>query len=174
VFNIFWRMGAMLGEVGAGVLKPQDAILDAIALTASAMDPVGGLKALGGEGTLGQAISPTAFDPFMQIIENRDFMGNPLGPDGYPGASKRPDAYLAWDSTPEGFKSVAQFMNEVTGGSPVESGKVDLRPSSYKVLWDTIWGGVGRTGWDLLGLMGAPFSDEDLPAAEKLPLVKTF
>ena len=174
VFNIFWRMGGMLGEVKDGVLKPQDALLDSIALTMNAMDPVGGFKALSGEGTMAQSISPTAFDPFMQMIENRDFRGNPLGPDGYPGASKRPDAYLTWDSTPQGFKTAAQFVNEMTGGSPVESGKADFRPSSYKVLWDTIWGGVGRTGWDLAGLMGAPFSEEEFKGAEKLPLVKTF
>jgi hypothetical protein len=175
VFNIFWRAGAMLGETLNGVTKPQDALLDLVALTASAMDPVGGLKALGGEGTLGQAISPTAFDPFMQMIENRDFMGNPLGPDGYPGASRRPDAYLAWDSTPGAFKSLAEFVNSVTGGSPVESGKVDLRPSSYEVLWDTLIGGVGRTVQDLGALGIAPFIGEPWSEElEQVPLVKTF
>jgi hypothetical protein len=175
VFNIFWRMGGMLGEVGAGVLKPQDAVLDGIALTMNAMDPIGGFKALTGEGTMAQSISPTSFDPFMQIIENRDFRGNPLGPDGYPGASKRPDAYLAWDSTPQGFKTVAEFVNSVTGGSPVESGRADFRPASYKVLWDTLLGGVGRTVQDLGALGIAPFTDEtEFKGVEQVPLAKVF
>ena len=168
VFNVFWRLGGMLGEVKDGVLKPQDAVLDSIGLTLTTMNPVSG-------GTPAQFISPSAFDPFMQIIENKDFMGNPLGPDGYPGASKRPDAYLAWDSTPKGFKHVAQFMNEVTGGSPVESGKIDLRPSSLKVLTDFALGGLGRSVVELGQLGLAPITDEiDFKGPEKVPGLKVF
>jgi hypothetical protein len=171
VFNIFWRMGGMLGEVKDGVLKPQDAALDSIGLTASAMDPVGLSR-----GTVAQAISPSAFDPFMQIIENRNFMGNPLGPDGYPGASKRPDAYLAWNSTPEGFKHAAEFVNEVTGGNVAESGAVDWRPSTYKVLADFALGSLGRLGVDIgqgLGIVpGEHFLEREGP--EDVPLLKTF
>jgi hypothetical protein len=70
---------------------------------------------------------------------------------------------------------VAQFVNEVTGGSPVESGKVDWRPSSYKILWDTILGGVGRTAVELGELGLSPFTDEKkFQGLEQVPLAKVF
>lgn len=96
VFNVFWRLGGMLSEATNGITKPQDIALDSIGLMINTFNPIQ-------SGSVAQAVSPTAFDPFMQIIEGKDFIGNPLGPTGYPGASKRPDAYLAWDSTPEGL-----------------------------------------------------------------------
>jgi hypothetical protein len=169
VFNVFWRMGGMLGEVKDGVMKPQDAALDTVGLVTTTFNPVSG-------GTAAQMIAPSSFDPLMQIIENKDFMGNPLGPDGYPGASKRPDAYLAWDSTPGIFKGAAEFVNGVTGGNEVESGKVDWRPSTYKVLADFMLGGLGRLGVDIgqgLGIFpGEHFLEREGP--EDIPLVKTF
>jgi hypothetical protein len=168
VYNVFWRMGGMLGEMKDGVLKPQDAALDTIGMMFSTMNPIGG-------GTLAQTISPTALDPLVQIMENRNFVGNPLGPDGYPGASKRPDAYLAWDSTPGIYKHVAQFVNELTGGSPVESGAVDVRPSTIKVLTDFALGSLGRTIIDLGKTGLAPVLDNtDFEGPEDVPLLKIF
>jgi hypothetical protein len=70
---------------------------------------------------------------------------------------------------------VAEFVNSVTGGSPVESGRADFRPSSYKVLWDTLIGGVGRTVQDLGALGIAPFTDEtEFKGVEQVPLAKVF
>ncbi len=168
VFNVFWRLGGMLGEVKDGVLKPQDAVLDSMGLVFNSMNPISG-------GTIAQAVAPTAADPFMQILENQNFVGNPLGPDGYPGASTRPDAYLAWDSTPGIYKHAAEFVNDVSGGSPVESGKMDFRPSSYKVLTDFALGSLGRTILDMGKLGATPFMDDmDFEGPEKVPGLKIF
>ncbi len=168
VFNVFWRMGAMLGEAKDGVIKPQEAVMDLVGLTANAMNPIGG-------GTAAQTLAPTSVDPLIQILENKNFLGNPLDPTGYPGASKRPDAYLAWDSTPAGYRKLAEFMNEVTRGNPAESGAIDWRPSTYKVLADFMMGSLGRTMLDI-GEMGlAPFTDEPLfQEATDVPLAKVF
>ena len=153
VFNIFWRAGSLLSEVTAGVKKPADAMLDLLGLVTTSMDPIGGGKALTDASTPLQAVAPSSFDWFAQIQENKNFMGNPLGPEGF-STNNRPDAYLAWNSTPEGYKTAAQFVNEVTGGTPTESGLVDLRPSTYKVLADFVLGGVGRFGVDLAQTAG--------------------
>lgn len=175
VFNIFWRAGSLLSEVTDGVKKPDDALMDLIGLVTSSMDPVGGGKALTEEGTWLQAAAPTSFDWFAQIQENRNWMGNPLGPEGL-ATNNRPDAYSAWDSTPEGYKHAAQFVNELTGGNVAESGLIDLRPSTLRVLTEFLLGGVGRFGLDAaetLGLTG----DENIFEREgpaDVPGVKTF
>jgi 8-oxo-dGTP pyrophosphatase MutT (NUDIX family) len=165
VYNVVWRMGGMLGETLAGVRKPQDMLLDLSAMTMTTFNPVG-------SASLAQAISPTAMDPFVQILENKDFAGNPLAPEAYPGVGKRPNAELAWGSTPEGYKWLAEYVNEATGGSPVESGIVDLRPADYKVLVNFLTGSLGRFLTDTtLGIKGAAQGELELEGPKDLPLV---
>jgi hypothetical protein len=138
VYNSVWRTGGLLGEMLAGVKKPQDAVLDIASMTATTFSP------LGKPGSIAQAISPTAGDPFVQILENKDFAGNPLGPEGFPGAGSKANSELIWNKTPPGFQSIARTVNEFTGGSAVESGLIDLRPADYQVLAKFLTGSLGR------------------------------
>jgi len=138
VYNTLWRTGGLIGEMFSGVKKPQDALLDMAAMTATTFNP------LGKPGSLAQAIAPTAADPFIQILENKDFAGNPIGPEGYPGASKKANSELLWNSTPKGYQSVARFVNEATGGSATESGGIDLKPGDYQLLAKFLTGSMGR------------------------------
>ena len=138
VYNTLWRAGGMMGEVIAGKRKVQDMALDLAALSATALSP------MGKPGSIAQAIAPTAADPFVQILENKDFSGNPIGPEGYPGASKKANSELLWGNTPKGYQSFARFVNEATGGSAAESGAIDLRPSDYQILARFLTGSLGR------------------------------
>lgn len=138
VYNIVWRMGGMMGETLSGVRKPQSVALDVAAMAMTSLNP------LGKPGSLAQAITPTAADPFVQILENKDFSGNPIGPEGYPGASKKANSELLWSTTPKGYQSFARFVNEATGGSAAESGKIDLRPGDYQILAKFLTGSLGR------------------------------
>lgn len=128
----------MLGETLSGVKKPQDMVLDLATMSLSTFNP------LGKPGSIAQAISPTGLDPFVQILENKDFAGNPLGPEGYPGASKKANSELIWSNTPKGYQDIARFVNEFTGGSPAESGAIDLRPADYHLLAKFLTGSLGR------------------------------
>jgi hypothetical protein len=171
VFNTFWRAGSLASEATSGVTKAQDAALDLTGVLLTTFNPIAGE-------TLPQKVSPTAFDPFMQVIENRDHFGNPLGPTGYPGASKRPDAYLAWGNTPELAKDIAQWANEFTGGSAAESGLVDLRPSTLELAANTVGGSLGRfikNAADTVGVAIDPdeklFEDDGL---KNVPILRQF
>jgi hypothetical protein len=138
VYNTLWRTGGLIGEMFSEVKEPQDALLDIAAMTATTFNP------LGKPGSIAQAIAPTAADPFIQILENKDFAGNPIGPEGYPGASKKANSELLWSSTPKGYQSIARFVNEVTGGSATESGGIDLKPGDYQLLAKFLTGSMGR------------------------------
>jgi hypothetical protein len=177
VFNVFWRMGGMISEVVAGKRSVADFGMDLAALVTSTMDPIGGASAIAGSSTPLQAVMPSSFDWFAQIQENRNFVGNPLGPEGI-GTKNRPDAYNAWDSTPEGYKKLAQFINEVTGGNVAESGVIDLRPSSIQVMSEFALGGLGRFMLDALETAGLPLTgNESLFEREgpaDVPLLKVF
>jgi len=167
VYNVLWRAGGMFGEALAGVRKPQDMVLDLAALTVNTFSP------LGKPGSIAQAIAPTAADPFVQILENKDFAGNPIGPEGFPGASSKANSELLWNSTPKGYQSVARFVNELTGGSAVESGAIDLRPGDYQVLAKFLTGSLGRF------LSDATFGlkenlEEGIEGPKEIPVVKEF
>jgi hypothetical protein len=167
VYNVLWRTGGMFGETLAGVRKPQNMILDLAALTAVTFNP------LGKPGSIAQAISPTAADPFVQILENKDFAGNPIGPEGFPGAGSKANSELLWSSTPKGYQSVARFVNELTGGSAVESGAIDLRPGDYQLLAKFLTGSLGRF------LSDATFGlqenlEKGIEGPKEIPIVKEF
>lgn len=165
VYNVVWRTGGMLGETLAGVKKPQDAVLDIAAMTMTAFSP------LGKPGSIAQAISPTGADPFVQILENKDFAGNPLGPEGFPGAGKKANSELIWNSTPKGYQSFARMVNELTGGSAVESGKLDFRPADYQVLVKFLTGSLGRFMSDATFGMKEAF-EKGVEGPKDIPIVK--
>lgn len=136
-YNVVWRMGSMLSEALAGKRTAQDTAIDMASILLTTFNPIA-------SGSIAQAIAPTAADPIVQILENKDFAGNPLGPEGYPGASKKANSELIWSNTPKGYQDVARWVNEFTGGSAVESGLVDLRPVDYQVLAKFMTGSLGR------------------------------
>lgn len=167
VYNVVWRTGGLLGEMLSGVKAPQDGLLDIAAMVTTTFNP------LGKPGSLAQAISPTGFDPFMQIIENKNFAGNPIGPEGFPGASKKANSELMWSSTPQGYQSFARFVNEATGGSAVESGGIDLKPGDYQILVNFLTGSLGRFLSDAtFGVKEA--LDKDFEGMKDIPVVKEF
>lgn len=165
VFNVFWRMGGLLGEALSGVSKPQDTVLDIAAMVSTTFSPIGR------PGSFAQAIAPTAADPFVQILENKDFAGNPIGPEGYPGANKKANSELIWGNTPKGYQSFARWVNEATGGSAVESGGIDLRPADYLLLAKFLTGSLGRFMGDAtLGVKEALMNGIEGP--KDIPIIK--
>lgn len=167
VYNVAWRTGGLLGEMLSQVKTPQDGLLDIAAMTMTTFNP------LGKPGSLAQAISPTGFDPFMQILENKNFAGNPIGPEGFPGASKKANSELIWNNTPKGYQSIARFVNEATGGSAVESGAIDLKPGDYQILVNFLTGSLGRFMADAtFGVKEA--LDKDFEGMRDIPIVKEF
>ena len=167
VYNVAWRTGGLLGEMLSQVKTPQDGLLDIAAMVTTTFNP------LGKPGSLAQAISPTGFDPFMQIIENKNFAGNPIGPEGFPGTSKKANSELMWSSTPPGYQSFARFVNEATGGSAVESGAIDLRPGDYQILVNFLTGSLGRFMADTtFGVKEA--LDKDFEGMRDIPVAKEF
>lgn len=168
VYNVVWRFGQMLGEYAGGQRDIPSIFADTAGNMVDAFNPLGGTAT-----TPAQMLAPTALDPLMQILENKDFAGNPLGPEGFPGAGKRPDAFMAWDTMPEGYKAAARWINDLTGGTPAESGRVDLRPSTYKVLADMLMGSSGRFIQQVFSLPVDVFEGKEL-TQRTFPLARQF
>jgi len=135
--------------------------LDMLRMTSTALNPMAG-------GTLLQTLSPTSFDPAAQIIENKSWTGFDLSPTRFPGDTK-PASQMAWASVPQGYKDVARAVSDWTGGTPAEGGTIDWKPSTYKIMHDTIWGGAGRFLEQLYGVA----ADEETELKD-FPLARQF
>ena len=168
VFNTVWRMGEMMSEAARGVKDVTEIPADTVGLMLNTFNPIGSSDTTGL-----QMASPTAFDPLVQIAENVDAFGRPLGPTQFPGQEHQPDSQMAWLSTPPRYKWLAREMNQLTGGSAAEKGLVDWRPSTFKVLADTLMGGGGRFV-EQMGTSAVSTAQGKPPAAEKWPMLKPF
>jgi hypothetical protein len=105
-------------------------------------------------------------------VENKDFAGNPLGPRAFPGTPQA-RSELAWDTTPEGYKWIARVLNEVTGGTVAESGMIDMSPTYYKLMVDTILGSAGRFVGQVGSWAGDTVSGEETRLKD-VPVLRQF
>lgn len=153
VYNVVWRSGGMLSETVAGVRSAPDTASEMAAMVLTTFNPMGG-------GTVAQALTPTALDPVMQVIENKDFAGNQLRPMNFPGAGAKPDSELAWQSTPAEYKWLARQLNELTGGDVAHSGWIDVAPSTIQNTVNFLGGGLARFASNVLSMPADLARDE--------------
>ena len=178
-YNLFWYIGQKLSEgiavqggYGPKGWTPAKAGWD-IALTGyNAFMPVQG-------GTVAQALSPTVFDPIIQIAENKDAFGRQLRPEPFPGEVK-PRTEQHWSNASDFSVSAAKLIGAMTGGDDVTAGGIDLSPEWLDAIGEQALGSVGRQlkdfGWDFslapaLGLK--EFEPEQLPVIRKFTAFPT-
>jgi hypothetical protein len=114
---------------------------------------------LGGGETLTQMVSPLATDWIVQIAENKDWRGNRLFPNRYPGQEWKPNSEISAKKDSDLSKSLARIINEYTGGSETEKGALantpigDITPYPGAIDATVKWlaGGLGRLGLDVAG-----------------------
>lgn len=137
-YNTLHVIGQSLGE--AATQRDFDAgkaALRVVSAAADAFSPVQG-------GDFVQFLSPTALDPFVQSAMNKSWTGEPLYPDEKYEEYPTPDSHKFWPSVREPSKWFAQKLNEITGGSDIEKGAVDISPEVIDLFIDTVVGGMGR------------------------------
>ena len=88
---------------------------------------------------------PTVVDPFVSLYgTNKDFSGRDIVKTAFPNQIAS-DASLYWSSTSPTAVSIANSLNELTGGSDAVSGWIDWSPDSLEFWYDYITGATGKT-----------------------------
>ena len=122
-------------------------------------------------GSLWQAMAPTAVDPGVQLLENKDFAGNAINPHDFP-EDRRPDSEKAFKNASPSAKALAEFVNLVTGGDEVKPGLVSVKPGTVEHWVSFMLGGIGDTASRLIDLpekiASGAISANDIPLARKL------
>lgn len=178
-YNLFWYIGQKLSEgiavqggYGPKGWTPAKAGWDIAFTGYNAFMPVQGE-------TVAQALSPTVFDPIIQIAENKDAFSRQLRPEPFPGEVK-PRTEQHWSNASDFSVSAAKLIGAMTGGDDVTAGGIDLSPEWLDAIGEQALGAVGRQlkdfGWDFtlapaLGLK--EFEPEQLPVIRKFTAFPT-
>jgi hypothetical protein len=143
-YNIFHNLGSVLTEVSTGERGVGDGIGFLMSSTLNSFVPV----SFGGsedpsKGTV-SAISPTIAKPFVSLAINEDFFGSQIFNENFPFGTPKPDSSMGRKNTPQAYKAISKFLNEVSGGDESERGGVDFAPESIYYLAKFFTGGTGR------------------------------
>jgi len=61
---------------------------------------------------------------------NENFFGSSIYNEGSPFGAPKPESSMARRTTPEHYKGLATWMNEITGGSQYRTGAIDFNPDA--------------------------------------------
>lgn len=165
-YNVFHVMGSVMGEA---LTKKNFRASAGAARVASSV--FGAFNPIGGESSIAQAISPTVTDPIVQWGENKDWAGRPLRPEGNPFDVPQPESQQYWNSVREPTRWITEKLNELTGGSELRSGTVDINPEMIDLLIDTFTGGAGRFVADTFSTPIKAIKGEEIEIYE-IPLLR--
>jgi len=154
-FNVFKVAGNIAGDaIWANMNEEAFSMTDAswrfVNASFNAFSPLG-------TGPLLQVLSPTFFDPFVQLSGNQNFYGAPI----YPKDHKylKADVLQTWETTPDAYKAGAEGLFKISGGSlrydengnPVDATRGpgvagvwgDMSPETFEYFVDYLGGGLG-------------------------------
>lgn len=141
-YNVFGVVGTQAEAAVAGQLHVTEGAKNLALAVAGSFSPIGFEDSESTANLAMKNLTPTLFRSITQLAVNEDFAGRPVYKDNFPFGAQSPDSSLAFRSTPEAYKTLAQFLNEVTGGSEWRSGAVDVSPDSIQHIINFYGGGA--------------------------------
>jgi hypothetical protein len=137
-FNAFFNMGREMSKASRGESSPMKAAGNIIGTFIDAFNPIGGSE------SFYNFMAPTIIDPLVDIGMNRDFTGRPIVPERGSFGVQLPESQKYWNNTFAPFVGVSNFLNSLTGGTPVIPGAVDISPNMIQYVVNYATGGVGK------------------------------
>ena len=137
-FNAFFNMGREMGKVARGASTPMDGAGNILGTFVDAFNPVGGSN------SFFNFVAPTIADPLVDIARNRDFADRPIVPERGGFGVQTPDSQKYWNNTFAPFVGISSFLNEVTGGTTIIPGAVDISPNMINYLFNFATGAAGK------------------------------
>ena len=137
--NIAVNLGRSLSRFQRGAYEIGEAGSSIMGTAIDNLNPIGGTN------SFFNFASPTVTDPFVDILRNRDFSERPIVKETSPfDPTPPPNSQLYWSTTSPSAKWVAENLNQLTGGSNVQKGFVDVSPDMIEFWIGYLTGGVGR------------------------------
>jgi hypothetical protein len=165
-YNVFADLGRNLAALARGHQSIARTIGNILTTSIDAFNPIGGTS------SLLNFVSPTILDPLVDLSQNQDFAGRKIMPET-PNDKSKPDSQKYWSNTGIIYRTVAEQLNELTGGNEWKAGGIDVSPETLDYLMNWIWGSAGafalRTGGLVTKFLdGTEIAMNDVPFARKV------
>ncbi|MGP8291740.1 LPD38 domain-containing protein [Vreelandella zhanjiangensis] len=141
-YNVFSVIGTHAEAVAADTLDATEAAKNLGLAILGSFSPIGWEDSDSATGLLMKNLTPTLVRSFAQVGFNEDFAGRLIYKDDLPFGTPTPQSSRAMPSTPEPYKAIASFLNDVTGGSEYRTGSVDINPGVMQHLVNYYGGGA--------------------------------
>ena len=149
--NLFNNVGMVLGEMTMGVRSPESAAAF-LALSAHAsFSPISFGQGDNIVSTGASTLAPSILKPMVEVGFNSTYFGGKVYQKQYPFGTETPEYNLAFRS-PEFVVSMAQYLNEMSGGAENISGDYNVNPDPIYYLLLSLTGGAGKFAADVTDL----------------------
>jgi hypothetical protein len=128
---------------------------------------------VGGGSSAAQIASPTLADPFVALIENKDWTGKPISRPDMNTLNPGPGHERAKETASVWARAISEGINMMSGGTEYTPGRLSPTPDAVDYVLGQLTGGVGREISKVSATMTSAATGEDLPA-HKIPLVGRF
>jgi len=149
--NLFNNVGMVLGEMTMGVRSPESA---AAFLALSAHASFSPISFGQGDNIVATGVStllPSVLKPAAEVGFNSTYFGGKVFQEQYPFGTETPEYNLAFRS-PEFVVSMAEYLNDMSGGAENISGEVNVNPDPIYYLLLSLTGGAGKFAADVTDL----------------------
>jgi hypothetical protein len=123
----------------------------------------------GNGGNLAVNLTPTAFQPIVQLMVNKDYFGKPIYKDSE-YLENEPEHMKAYKSAAPLLVDMSEWLNEVTGGNDVRKGAISINPDAAEHLIGGYFGGAGKFVVNTYKTI-AMVVDEDMRELRNVPIV---
>jgi hypothetical protein len=164
-------MGYSFGGAVFGKLHVGQAMSQMLHSALESLTPAGG-----GE-NVGDLMTPELLRPAHELYTNTDAFNRPIHVD--PSQQHAPAAYSGRKDiggrvrTGQGWKSFAESVNDLSGGSQNKSGKLDFYPEDYRQIFDYVAGAQMREA-QMAVETGQSIAKGEAPAPNRIPVVRQF
>ena len=161
-----------MGELAYSVLMGKEDVGVALGKAVQGFSALLPLDYTGNGGNVVINLTPTIAQPVAQWIANKDYFGKPIY-----RKNDWNELYPEWTKAYRGTSAIlvdgTRLLNEMTGGDDVERGRVDLNPAIIEHLFESYFGGVGKT----LNRTAKTFSmlwNDEMREWRNVPVVSSF
>jgi hypothetical protein len=141
-YNIFPVMGTQLEALINGNKPAGEAAVDFTLAVLGSFNPIGFEDSEDSVNVLIKNATPTIFRSVSQLATNENFAGRMIYKENIPFGTPMPDSSLSFRSTPGAYKSIAEFLNRISGGNEYESGNIDVNPDTIQHVVNFYGGGA--------------------------------
>jgi hypothetical protein len=157
----FTRLGGLVYDFGKGTASGSEVALGFTDAIRDSVDFIGGSAPTGW-----QWVMPTAIDPFIQVLEGKDWTGKDLYLQDF--GQKQAQSHRGKSGTGNLYKMVAQGLNAITGGDKVQGGLIDVHPETLQLFSEFFLGSLmtmGDDAWQTVEAIAGSEEDYDVKHA---------